>query len=282
MSEYFLVNSVRVGTKRLSPGARINSAYDDVAGIQANGGLLIASSDTTIATAAGIATQLVLHGNFNEAAGVMLAAATQSTAGDVIADPGDFTAQTTLVGQIQELYQSGISALGVIQLPPRAFWLATGAPLAIFADGASAVPGSYADSKGVGVRWNNHATPNGIASSLFIPPDADITVNATLRIRACKIGATPGDLPTFAVELYNQVDGALYDADTNFGGTTSAMTNAATKTLQNVSLSIALADLAAYPASTSIIIKPTAGTLGTDDLIFFGAYVLYKTKLRAS
>lgn len=85
MSTYYLVNSVRLGTKRLSPGALINSDYDDVAGIQAAGGLLIASSDTTIATAAGIATQLVLHGNFNEALGVMLAAATKSGAGDDLA-----------------------------------------------------------------------------------------------------------------------------------------------------------------------------------------------------
>jgi len=82
MAEYFLVNSVRLGTKRLSPGARINSAYDDVAGIQANGGLLILSSDATISAAADIATQLILHGNFNEALGVMLAAATKSSAGD--------------------------------------------------------------------------------------------------------------------------------------------------------------------------------------------------------
>lgn len=280
MSTFYLVNSVRLGTKRLSPGALINDDYDDVNGIRAAGGLLVTSSDQTIAAAALIAAQLVLHGSFNDALGVMLAAATKSTAGNVVEDPGNFTDETTLAGQIQELYQDRISGLGVIQLPPRAFWLATGAPLAVFADGASAVPGSFADSKGVGVRWNNHGTPNGIASSFSTPTDADIAFNATLHVRACKIGATAGDLPTFAVELYNQVDGALYDADANFGGTTSAMTNAATKTVQNVTLSVTAENLAAYPATTSIIIKPTAGTLGTDDLVFFGAYLLYKTKLR--
>lgn len=82
MSTYYLINSVRLGTQRLSPSALINSAFDDVAGIQANGGLLIASSDTTIAAAAAIAQQLVVRGNINEAAGVMLAAATKSAAGD--------------------------------------------------------------------------------------------------------------------------------------------------------------------------------------------------------
>lgn len=85
MSTYYLINSVRLGTQRLSPGALINSAFDDVAAIQANGGLLIASSDATIATAATIAQQLVVRGNFNEAAGVMLAAATKSSAGDDLA-----------------------------------------------------------------------------------------------------------------------------------------------------------------------------------------------------
>lgn len=85
MSTYILVNSINVGTQRFSPGATIDSAYDDVAGIQANGGLLVASSDTTIAAAALIATQLVLRGNYNQAAGVMLAAATKSSSGDDLA-----------------------------------------------------------------------------------------------------------------------------------------------------------------------------------------------------
>lgn len=179
-----------------------------------------------------------------------------------------------------EFYTNATSAQGVIELPASSFYLATGAPLAIFADGASAVPGSeLTASEAFGIRWNNHATPNAIATSRLIPPDMDVTVNASLVVHASKIGATPGDLPTFLVGAFNNVVGALHDADATFGGTTGAMTNAATKTIQSVSLTLALADLAAFPARVTLTIKPTDGTLGTDDLVFHGAHILYTKKL---
>jgi hypothetical protein len=184
------------------------------------------------------------------------------------------------------LYTDAQSTQGIIALPASSFYLLTGAPLAIFANGASTVPGSSFDgSKSFGIRWNNDAAPAAIASGFLIPPDMDITANATLHIRAAKTGATnnAGNTPTFAVGLFNQVVGALYDADTDYGGTSSAMLPAATaKTIQDVTLTLALADLAAYPASVTITIKPTAATLDTDDLIFVDAYVVYTKKLLAS
>jgi hypothetical protein len=185
-----------------------------------------------------------------------------------------------------ELYTNARSAQGIIALPASSFYLLTGAPLAIFANGASTVPGSSFDgSKSFGIRWNNDAAPAAITSGFLIPPDMDITANATLHIRAAKTGATnnAGNTPTFAVGLFNQVDGALYDAGTDYGGTSSAMLPAATaKTIQNVTLTLALADLAAHPASVTITIKPTAATLDTDDLILVDAYVVYRKKLLAS
>ena len=83
--------------------------------------------------------------------------------------------------------------------------------------------------------------------------------------------------------MFNQVDAALYDADSDYGGASSAILPAATaKTIQNVTRTLALANLAAFPASATITIKPTAGTLDTDDLIFIGAYILYKKKILTS
>ena len=211
-------------------------------------------------------------------------AATTGAAAVGIADAGTFTAETTVEGALQEIYQDLKSGLGVIELRPSDFYLLTGAPLAVFADGDSAVPGSaLVDSKAFGVRWNNHGTPNAIATSFQIPPDADITANMVLHLRASKTGATVGDAVTFAVEAYNQVAAALHDADANFGGTSGAMTgNSTAKTIQNVTLTLALANLAAYPASVTLSIKPTAGTLGTDDLVFHGARIVYQKKLLTS
>lgn len=182
-----------------------------------------------------------------------------------------------------ELYTSLQSTQGVIELPASSFYLATGAPLAVFSGGASAVPGSeFTGSEAFGIRWNNNATLDGVVTSRLVPPDMDITANATLVIHAAKIGATPGDLPTFDATVFNQPVGALYDADATYGGTTSAMTNAATKTVQSVTLTLALANLAAFPARFSLSIKPTDGTLGTDDLLMTGAHILYTKKLLAS
>jgi hypothetical protein len=172
-------------------------------------------------------------------------------------------------------------AQGHIDLTLKDFYLLTGAPLAIFAGGASTVPGSaLVDSKAAAVRWNNDAAPGAVMVSFIVPPDMDITFNATLTIRASKVGATLGDAVTFAVGAFNQVVGALHDADADYGGTTSAMTgNTATKTIQAVTLTLALANLAASPASVTLTINPTAGTLGTDDLVMHSVRITYQKKL---
>lgn len=181
------------------------------------------------------------------------------------------------------IYTHLTSTYGFIDLSPNQFTLLTGAPLAVFADGSSAVPGlEWTASKAQTIRWNNNATLNGVLTSFLVPPDMDITADASVAIQAAKVGATAGDLPTFAVGAYNSVVGAAYDADSNLGGTTGAMTNATTKTIQSVSVTLALADLAAYPARVSMSVKPTDGTLGTDDLVMLGARVNYKKKLLAS
>ncbi len=182
------------------------------------------------------------------------------------------------------LYTDAQTTQGLITLPPSRFWLLTGAPLAVFANATTTVPGSaLVNSKSAAVRWNNDAAPAAILASFDVPPDMDITANATVTIHASKTGATSGDAVTFDVGAFNQVVGALDDADSDFGGTTSAMTGAATaKTIQAVTLTLALANLAAAPASVTLTIKPTAGTLGTDDLCFLGATIAYRKKLLTS
>lgn len=205
-----------------------------------------------------------------------------TAAGVTIADAGGFTDEVEAEGALQEIYASLKATDGIIQLrAPADFYLLTGAPLAIFANGASAVPGSaIVDSKAAGIRWNNNATLAGVLASFMVPPDADITANMTLHLHASKTGATLADAVTFDVGCFNQVVGALHDADADYGGTTSAMTGDATaKTVQDVTLTLALANLAAYPATVTITIKPTDGTLGTDDLVLLSAFIVYKKKL---
>lgn len=199
-------------------------------------------------------------------------------------DAGGFTTNTTTETQVQEIFQHLKSTQGHIDFRPTDFTLLTGAPLAIFANGASAVPGlAIVDSKLLAVRWNDNATLDGIMSSFAMPPDCDITADMTVTINASKTGATLGDAVTFAVGAYNQVLGALHDADGNFGGNTGAMTgNATAKTRQAVTRTLALADLAASPANVTLTLKPTDGTLGTDDLCMHNVRISYKKKLLPS
>jgi hypothetical protein len=210
------------------------------------------------------------------------AATTPGLGADLIGapDPGGFTSETTTGGQLQEIYQDLKSAQGHIDLMPCDFTLLTGAPLALFSAGASSVPGlALANSEAQAIRWNDNATLDGILSSFGVPPDLDTTANGTVTMYASKIGATLGDAVTFAVGLYNQVVGATHDADTDFGGTSGAMTgNAASKTVQAVTRTITAADWAASPAGVTLTLKPTDGTLGTDDLCLHRVRITYKKK----
>jgi len=102
----------------------------------------------------------------------------------------------------------------------------------------------------------------------------------TLHILAAKTGATVGDATKFTVAAYNNVVDAAYDADADFGGDTGAMVGDDTaKHVQHVTLTLALANLAAYPAAMELTIKPKDGTLGTDDVILLAAWIEYKKKL---
>lgn len=196
-----------------------------------------------------------------------------------ITDAGTFTSQTEVEAALQEIYAHLLSAKGIINIPMPVITDA-GAALAAFSDGDSAVPGYCVTAKGLGIRWNNHGTPGAVGAKVIIPPDADITADMTLNILAAKTGATIGDATKFTVVAYNNVVDAAYDADADFGGDTGAMTGDDTaKHVQKVTLTLALANLAAYPAALELTIKPKNGTLGTDDVIMLGAFILYTKKL---
>lgn len=199
-----------------------------------------------------------------------------------ITDAGEFTAQTVLENALQEIYQHLLTAKGIINLFPFVHTDA-GAALAAFSDGDSATPGYCVTAEGLGIRWNNHGTPTPVGTVVPIPPDFDNTANAVLHVVAAKTGATVGDATKFTVTAFNNDVGALYDADADYGGDSSAMTGDATaKTVQEVTLTLALANLIPYPGCMQITIGPKDGTLGTDDVIMLGATIEYQKKLLTS
>lgn len=166
------------------------------------------------------------------------------------------------------------------EIPVYPSILAAGTPMAAFADNAASAPGiTLNDSKAMGIRWNNNATQVAVWTRFTMPLDIDISKPALLVLTAAKSGATVGDATTFTVTAFNNATGALHDADTNFGGATSAMTgNAAAKTVQQVTLTLAAADLGVAGDPVSLSFKPTDGTLGTDDVSLYSIELRYRCK----
>ena len=113
----------------------------------------------------------------------------------------------------------------------------------------------------------------------MLPRDIDTSKDAKLVLKAAKSGATVGDATTFTITAFNNATGALHDADANYGGTTSAMTgNATAKTVQEVTLTLAAADLGVAGDPVSLSFKPTDGTLGTDDVTLYSIELQYRRK----
>lgn len=244
----------------------------------------VPAEDVAVIYAAGsTGTQTLLLG-FDSS---LIAAVRQNAANLVsLADAGSFTAADDVEEALAEIYQDLKSTKGFINIPLTGAILAAGTPMAAFADNAGAsAPGiTLANSKVVGLRWNNNESQTAVwLGSIPIPADFDITADAVLNVLASKTGATSGDATTFTIAAFNNASGALHDADSDFGGATSAMTgNATAKTIQKVTRTLALADLASNPNAISMSIKPTDGTLGTDDVIVHAVYLEYKRKLRVA
>lgn len=209
-------------------------------------------------------------------------AALAAAAGVSILDAGNFTAKTNVEDATQEIYQHLESAHVLLPIPLAGAILAAGTPVAAFADNAASNPGITLDnSKAVGLRWNNNATQVAVWLSIPLPLDLDPTAPMTVVALASKSGATSGDATTFTVSMFAQTVGAIEDAGADLGGATTALAGAATaKTVSRLTLAVAVPPTP--PAILSLSIKPTNGTLGTDDAVLNGLYIEYKRKLQTS
>lgn len=170
---------------------------------------------------------------------------------------------------------------GILRLPIFNFVNADNSALAGFVNGTNAFPGfSLDNSKGVGLRWNNVATPLAVFTSLVIPEDRQPNSDIIAHILAWKSGNTVGDATTFTVSAFANTVGALQDAASDAGGATGAIVgNAAAKTIQHVTVTLAGANLpnftATVPTSLTLGVKPTAGLLGTDDITVGSIWLEY-------
>lgn len=239
-------------------------------------------SDTSSGTAIGIAKEAcTAAGDIVEVLPFVVASTTAATVS--VADSGSLITGVTVEAALAEAFQHIQSVQKFLNLPMGAWTEQDGTALADFADGASSTPGWSAGDEGFGIRWNNHAAPDPISCSIPIPPDLDDTADVVVHIAAAKTGATLADAVTFTIEAFFNVVGALYDADADCGGASSAMTGDSTaKTVQEETLTLAAADVPAHPGILTLTLQPTDGTLGTDDVIVLGVWLEYKGKTLTS
>lgn len=197
-------------------------------------------------------------------------------------DAGLHWTATTLEALAAEIAVSLKTAKGVIEVDLHNLSDPDGDPVVKYS--ADPTPGyTILDSKAFGLKWGSHANPVLVMGSVPVPDDLDDTATMVLHIQASKTGATLADAVTFLVAGWFQTVGALHDAGSDVGGTTSAMTgDAIAKTVQEVTLTITAANVPPAPAKLTFTFKPTDGKLGTDDLLVSRIWFSYTKKIMTS
>lgn len=205
-------------------------------------------------------------------------------AGQIVIAASEASQLDTAQVDIDALQADVATAYAQVEIPLASFTTSDATPLAKFADGATTPPGlTLADSETLALRWNNHATPGAALTQIALPYDLDDAATATLEFLCSKSGATVGDATTLTIAAYIISAGDLHDADSNCGGVTGALVgNATAKTTAVLSRTIAAADIPANARSMFISVTPTAGTLGTDDLLIHSARLRYTRKMLTS
>jgi len=189
-----------------------------------------------------------------------------------VEDAGTFTAETTVEGAVQEIYQDLISEQKVIPIPIGSFIEEDGTALTKFTAGAK--PGfQQLANKEVVLAWDGNATPTAISVVVpFVDPGIDGTADAVVHILAKMAGAT--DTPKVVFEAF------FGAGDTDCAGADPEITEGVT--LTEYTMTIAAADVPEAPSSLTLILTPTAGEMNTDELHLYAAWLEVKSKLKTS
>ena len=207
-----------------------------------------------------------------------------TVAGQIVIAATEASQLDTAQTDITNLETDATTAYAQVEIPIASFLDADGDPLAKFVSDDNTTFGfNLADSEALNLRWNNHATPGTALTQVSLPYDLDDTAAAYLEFLCSKSGATVGDATTLTLTAYITAAGDLHDADANCGGVTNALTgDAAAKTTAVLSRTIAAADIPANARSMTFTVTPTAGTLGTDDLMIHSVRLRYKREQMTS
>lgn len=194
-----------------------------------------------------------------------------------VEDAGSLFTATTVEAALEELAKTRRS----MHIPLTSFLDADGDPLAKFVSAGSPTFGfNLADSEALNLRWNNDANPGTALCQIALPFDLDDAEDMFLEFMCSKSGATVGDATTLTITAFIVAEGDLHDADANCGGITAALVgNAVAKTTDMLSLTITAANVPSGAQTMTFTVTPTAGLLGTDDLMIHSVKLRYVSKL---
>lgn len=148
---------------------------------------------------------------------------------------------------------------------------ASGVIAVAFADGSA---DGYVVNEGLMHRWNVGST-NVRHTQITLPEDLDDAQPIVLHCLCSREGSAD-TTAALTVGAFFAPAGAAYTADSNAGGDTTAV-SAATTVVQEVTLTLAAADVPAGPCVLNLSFVPTAA-LDADDLNLHGAWITFARK----
>jgi len=124
-----------------------------------------------------------------------------------------------------------------------------------------------ATDKALRISWASGSVIEVQALPTMYPPDLDdaapVVVNVLAMMKAASV-----DVPVIAVGAFEGI------GDTNAGGNTAALSTS----LQKLTVTLAAADIGAYPTFLNITLKPGAHATASNDVHVFGVEIEYTRK----
>lgn len=183
---------------------------------------------------------------------------------------------TQLQTDVDALQADALTAQAFVPLPITT-WLADGAPMLAFADGTQNGL-ALVDSEAIAFRFNPVGQDTStLGTTVPLPPELDDAADIVLHVMCARIGASDVTTVLSGSAFFHTV-GAAHTADADAITVDSAAIDAATTVIEEITLTIAAADVPAAPCDLTILFAPSAA-LDADDLIVTSAWLEYTRKL---
>jgi len=228
--------------------------------------------DTSAGSAIGVAVEAA--GGDGEIVRIIDFAVLSTTAATVsIADAGDFTAETTVEGALQEILQGLLTAQGTIQVPLGSITREDGTALT---KQATTVAGyeQLSDKETVITIPIDCTAGENLGFSVPVPQDLDDTADITVHVLAGKGGAL--DSLTLDCEVYPSAAGDVGNADIQ-----DTAAQAITQAVSELVFTCGDDGVLAAPGTLSVVLA-LGGTNDGDAVYIYGAWIEYKKKVLTS